>query len=71
MTPEAGQKRFDAIVRTAVPDVPIHPRDVLNKSPVGEQLITGKIDRYWAPGRCSWTTPRRSRARPRRPTRAA
>ncbi|SFP75256.1 Phosphatidylserine/phosphatidylglycerophosphate/cardiolipin synthase [Variovorax sp. 770b2] len=49
-TPEAGQRRFDEIVRTAVPDVPIRPRDVLNKSPVGEQLITGKIDRYWAPG---------------------
>jgi len=49
-TPEAAQQRFDAIVRTAVPDVPIRPRDVLNKSPVGEQLITGKIDRYWALG---------------------
>ncbi|MET3494132.1 phospholipase D-like domain-containing protein [Variovorax boronicumulans] len=47
-TPEAGQRRFDEIVRTAVPDVPIRPRDVLNKSPVGEQLITGKLDRYWS-----------------------
>ena len=49
-TPEVAQRRFDEIVRTAVPDVPIRPRDVLNKSPVGEQLITGKIDRYWALG---------------------
>lgn len=49
-TPEIAQRRFDEIVRTAVPDVPIRPRDVLNKSPVGEQLITGKLDRYWALG---------------------
>jgi putative cardiolipin synthase len=49
MTREAAQRRFDEIARTAVPDVPIRPRDVLNKSPVGEQLITGKLDRYWAP----------------------
>lgn len=49
MTREAAQRRFDEIVRTAVPDVPIRPRDVLNKSPVGEQLVTGKVDRYWAP----------------------
>ena len=50
MTAEEAQKRFDAIASAAQPDVPIRPRDVLNKSPVGEQLITGKIDRYWAPG---------------------
>ncbi len=49
MTPEAAQRRFDEIARTAVPDVPIRPRDILDKSPVGEQLITGKLDRYWAP----------------------
>jgi len=49
MTPETAQRRFDEIARTAVPDVPIRPRDILDKSPVGEQLITGKLDRYWAP----------------------
>jgi putative cardiolipin synthase len=27
----------------------MRPRDMLNKSPVGEQLLTGVIDRYWAP----------------------
>ena len=49
MPVEEAQKRFDAMARTAVPDVQIRQRDVLNKSPVGEQLTTGKIDRYWAP----------------------
>ncbi|MGJ7557272.1 phospholipase D family protein [Variovorax sp. RB2P76] len=48
-TREAAQRRFDEIARTAVPDVPMRPRDILNKSPVGEQLLTGQIDRYWAP----------------------
>ena len=37
--------------RAAVPDVPIPPRDVLDKSPVGEQLVTGALDRYWAAAR--------------------
>ncbi|WP_447771291.1 phospholipase D family protein [Variovorax boronicumulans] len=46
---EEAQRRFDALARAAVPDVPMQPRDVLGKSPVGEQLTTGRIDRYWAP----------------------
>ena len=45
---EEAQKRFDAIARTAVPDVAMRQRDVLNRSPVGQQLVTGEIDRYWA-----------------------
>ncbi len=48
---EAAQRRFDEIARTAVPDVQITPRDVLNKSPVGEQLATGRLDHYWAHAR--------------------
>ena len=48
---EAAQRRFDQIARTAEPDVPIRPRDILDKSPVGEQLASGVLDRYWAPAR--------------------
>jgi putative cardiolipin synthase len=51
LSPEAAQRRFDEIARAAVPDVPIRQRDVLNKSPVGEQLVTGALDRYWASAR--------------------
>jgi putative cardiolipin synthase len=46
---EEAQKRFDAIARTAVPDVAMHQRDVLNRPPVGQELITGNVGRYWAP----------------------
>ncbi len=45
---DEAQKRFDAVARTALPDVPLRPRDSLDKSPLGEELITGKIDHYWA-----------------------
>ena len=48
---EAAQRRFDELASKARPDVPIRPRDVLGKSPVGEQLVTGALDRYWAPAR--------------------
>ena len=51
LPPAEAQRRFDEIARRAVPDVPIRPRDVLDKSPVGEQLVTGALDRYWAPAR--------------------
>ena len=49
MPVEEAQKRFDAIARTAVPDVAIRQRDVLDKPPVGQELITGDINRHWAP----------------------
>lgn len=49
MSVQEAQDRFDALARTAVPDVPMHQRDILDRSPVGEQLTTGKLDRYWAP----------------------
>ncbi|CAN5678042.1 phospholipase D family protein [soil metagenome] len=45
---EEAQKRFDDVARTAVPDVPLRPRDVLQKSPLGEELLTGKLERRWA-----------------------
>ncbi|RZI97652.1 MAG: phospholipase D family protein [Variovorax sp.] len=48
MTPEAARRRFDEIVRTAVPDVPLRPRDALGNSPLGEELVTGRIERHWA-----------------------
>jgi len=49
MTVDEAQKRFDAIAGTAQPDVPIRQRDVMDRSPVGEQLTTGKVDLRWAP----------------------
>ncbi|MDR6889492.1 MULTISPECIES: phospholipase D family protein [Variovorax] len=49
MTVDEAQKRFDAIASKAQPDVPIRQRDVMDRSPVGEQLTTGKIDLRWAP----------------------
>ena len=45
---DEAQHRFDELARTAVPDVPLRPRDVLEKSPLGEELLTGRIDRRWA-----------------------
>lgn len=45
---EEARHRFDELARTAVPDVPLRPRDVLEKSPLGEELLTGRIDRRWA-----------------------
>jgi len=49
MTPSEAQARFDKIASTAVPDVPLRPRDNLDRSPLGEQLATGLVTRYWAP----------------------
>ena len=49
MPVDEAQKRFDAIASAAQPDVPIRPRDVMDRSPVGEQLTTGKVELRWAP----------------------
>ncbi len=49
MTVDEAQKRFDAIASTAQPDVRIRQRDVMDRSPVGEQLATGKVELRWAP----------------------
>ncbi|RYF31697.1 MAG: phospholipase D family protein [Comamonadaceae bacterium] len=48
MTSETARRRFDEIVRAAVPDVPLRARDVLGNSPLGEELVTGRIERHWA-----------------------
>lgn len=48
---DVAQQRFDQMARAARPDVPIMPRDALGKSPVGEQLATGRLDPYWAHAR--------------------
>lgn len=49
MAAEEAQKRFDALAAAALPDVRIRPRDVLDHSPVGEQLATGRLELQWAP----------------------
>ncbi len=48
---DAAQRRFDEIAKAAVPDVPLRPRDVLANPPLGEELVTGKLQRHWATGR--------------------
>lgn len=48
MPPETARRRFDEIVRDAVPDVPLRPRDGLGNAPFGEELVTGKIERHWS-----------------------
>jgi len=48
MAAEEAHKRFDALAAAALPDVRIRPRDVLDHSPVGEQLATGKLELQWA-----------------------
>ncbi|MDM0055253.1 phospholipase D family protein [Variovorax fucosicus] len=48
LRPEAAQRRFDELVSTAAPDVPIRARDVLDRPPVGQQLATGQLDFRWA-----------------------
>ncbi|WPH14264.1 phospholipase D family protein [Variovorax paradoxus] len=49
MAVDEAQNRFDAIASTAQPDVRIRQRDVMDRSPVGEQLTTGKVELRWAP----------------------
>ncbi|WP_296731773.1 phospholipase D family protein [Variovorax sp.] len=46
-----AQRRFDERVRTAAPDVALRPSDILGHSPVGEQLITGKLELHQASAR--------------------
>ena len=51
LSPAAAQARFDELARQARPDVPIRPRDSLGQPPVGQELVTGQLTRYWAPAR--------------------
>ncbi|MEO5738481.1 MAG: phospholipase D-like domain-containing protein, partial [Variovorax sp.] len=48
LQPDAAQRRFDELVSTAAPDVPVRARDVLDRPPVGQQLATGQLDFRWA-----------------------
>lgn len=48
MPPELARRRFDELARAAAPDVPLRPRDVLDRSAVGQQLETGALELNWA-----------------------
>lgn len=46
-----AQRRFDEKTRTTAPDITLHPHEILGHSPVGEQLVTGKLDLHQASAR--------------------
>jgi putative cardiolipin synthase len=61
---DAAQQRFNEIARTAVPDVPLRPRDVLANAPLGEELVTGKLQRHWATARVYADNPNKITRKP-------
>jgi cardiolipin synthase C len=59
MAPDAARRRFDELSRAALPDVPLRPRDVMDRGAVGQQLETGALELYWAASQLFVDDPRK------------
>ena len=46
--PEAARRRFDELAAAGLPDVPLRPRDVMERTAVGQQLEAGALELRWA-----------------------
>lgn len=46
--PETARRRFDELASAGLPDVPLRPRDVMERSAVGQQLEAGTLELRWA-----------------------
>ena len=54
---DEARRRFDALVAQASPNLPERPRDVLGRTPVGEQLDSGRLDQVFASAQVFADTP--------------
>ena len=46
--PAARREQFDAIAKAGLPELPVRPHDVMERSPVGRQLEAGALALRWA-----------------------